>query len=596
MITGWKSPSSREFHRTPKARRPHWAESSSAQRTRTESKILGKRDVLLQGWPGIVLTYTTADGITMCDRAYAFGDKLVMLSAIMPTGVNRPDAIDRFLESIHFPRQGGLAPPGLRVAADYSPAHGAATQSFDVFTLSAPVTLVRQASDDESPLSYKQVNTWLGQDSQTTYCAIVALLKNPAYAPVAEVLSAEVRSLIGGKGSKVLGQRDITLQGWPGVAVTVSTSDGTTTVSRVFVYEDRTVILAGSFQTGDPRPGGIDRFLGSLQFAHTGVGTLTGPHTIEELLKPGPGYVMIPQTLGGLGITAPAKLVPIEISQWVDPDVRACSCWAGSGGPYAFSLVIGVLKEPEKVETEAILAGGIAGAIRTGWSKIIDAHDVLAQGWRGIDAAVQLAADKTACFRVFHYADRVVFLAAYYGNGGPRPSAVNSFFASVHFPTDGKITVIGPTMTRYPLGDSGLSAMMPHAPTHQLSHKGENEHMGPLITFQSEYCLSHFAVTYRDLHVPDSAPKPTEEDLSKLYDVAMEGILEEGKLKKGDQREFKVDGVRGLCADVTAPDGSVGRAVIYLKNHRIVILLAMAVHGYGDPKVVDLFLHSVQTQ
>jgi len=71
-----------------------------------QSRIVAERDILVQGWQGLAITFELKNGYTMVARAVYCGDAVIAATCIYPSNEARPSSIDRFLDSLTFRKAG----------------------------------------------------------------------------------------------------------------------------------------------------------------------------------------------------------------------------------------------------------------------------------------------------------------------------------------------------------------------------------------------------------------------------------------------------------------------------------------------------------
>jgi|GEM_PF-5970845 len=148
-------------------------------------------------------------------------------------------------------------------------------------TVSCPATLKTTPVEKVDDPGMTNFRVWKGVSGFSSYVVSIDDIKEPDKMETSEVLSGAMGGMLAsaennGREAKIVGVRDVLLQGWPGLAATVRTSDGLAFSGRYFRTKDH-FIQIGCAYPWDAKPAAVDPFLSSLKLDTTGTKQKPGP-------------------------------------------------------------------------------------------------------------------------------------------------------------------------------------------------------------------------------------------------------------------------------------------------------------------------------
>jgi len=293
----------------------------------------------------------------------------------------------------------------------------------------------------------------------------------------------------------------------------------------------------------------------------------------------------------GVSLEVPA-LLKRNLETVKDPDMTTIDLWVGVEGQSAYVVSIGHLREPEKAETSHLFSVNVGGMIRAEASKLVGQRDLVIQGWQGLATTFRTSDGITCAARTLRIKNCLIQIMGTFDAKTGRPPQVDRFLNSLKLPDQGDLKEPGAILTRYPLGESGLSALFPTAPQLKETLMGKGTKTVPMFAYSAEYALRTFTVAYLDFPIET---KPTDEELDKARYDFTELILTGSKGKKGKQTDEMVGDAPGLLTEYAIGDIAKGRVLVYFQGTRVVFVCEVAPRGYDAPKTIETFFHSVQT-
>ncbi len=293
---------------------------------------------------------------------------------------------------------------------------------------------------------------------------------------------------------------------------------------------------------------------------------------------------------GGVKISSPKKLLKKD-QKVDDPGLANTEYWAALLDDCVLVVGISDVKAPDKTSTSELFSGAVAGSAAAKDSAIIGEKDLLLQGWPGIAVTVRDADGSVSASRIYRVGNLFVQLAAFYDAGEKRPASADQFLASLKFASDGEQKTAGPVLTRFPLGDSGMSALFPRAPEKTQKDIGKGAAKGPMYVFSSDHAVRSLQVAYRDLPV---TTQPTDEEADAARVAIAEEVVASFHGKKTSQKDETVGSDQGLRVNFDVMKVATGTILVYLHGTRVVTLVEIGPKAYVDDATVDTFMHSVQ--
>lgn len=289
--------------------------------------------------------------------------------------------------------------------------------------------------------------------------------------------------------------------------------------------------------------------------------------------------------------------VPIPLNKspkaFKDPGMTTVELWAGLDGVTSYLVTVGHLRDPEKTKTPQLFSASAAGLISGGKGTLIGQRDLLLQGWPGLATTVRGDDGLSLAGRTFRTKDCFVQIGVTFLTAAGRPPAADRFLNSLKLPGEGDLKEPGPVLSRYPLGESGLSAIFPSPPELKETPMGKGAKTATLFAYSADYALRTFSVAYLDIPTTE---KHTDDEADKArYDLTDEIVAGFGG-KKGKQMDENIGEEQGLLTEFTVQNDEKGRVLVYLLGARVVIVLEIAPRGYEVPKSIEAFLHSVQVK
>jgi hypothetical protein len=533
--------------------------------------IIGERDLLLQGWPGLAFTIRRSDGTTLVSRVFLVDNVVINVNGLYPTGAPRPAAIDRFLDSVRLPGTGTTKQAGPQLARFPFGDNG-----LSALFLCSPA---RQESESGKGAGAVKVISYVSTYALRTFSVSYQDLPVIQSATlVGKKLdwaeSQYITGMLQGLGAKKVKEQHLAIGPDPALCADFTRNGNFAGKVLAYVHKDQVIILlaAGPAAYGDPKE--VDLFLHSVESAPS-VTTWT-----EQVFPE------------GVRISAPIVLAKKPM-QNTDPAMSSCDCWQGRSGHTAFVFGISKMKDPAKVTTVSVLTGSSAGFVSSDKIVVFEEKYLLEQGWQGVGLGMHQAAGMTMITRSFRISNALVTALCVYPTAEPQPPDVLRYLDSLRLPTGGTETVAGPTFTRYPLGDSGITALFLSPPNYMESKVGRNGSQSMMHRYASGYCLREFAVAYID--IPDSVMAHlTPENSFNLESSITEEALQSLHAKQTKQLDDHIGKDIGLRTEFTIDSDAKGRILVFLHQTRIVCILQVGPSASEDAKQIDLLFHSVE--
>jgi hypothetical protein len=293
------------------------------------------------------------------------------------------------------------------------------------------------------------------------------------------------------------------------------------------------------------------------------------------------------------GVSLEVPIVLKKTSQALDdPRLKSFDLWVGIDGQTSYLISISRYREPQKIGTPSLFSASVAGLMDGVKGKMVGQRDLVLQGWPGLATTLRSADGLTMAVRTFRTQDLVIQFGGMFLTARGRPPKLDRFLNSLKLPEQGELKEPGAALTRYPLGESGLSALFPEAPQMEEIAMGNRTKTVPMFAYKAEYARRAFSVAYLDI---PSDKEPSDAELDKgRYDFT-ELILSLFKAKKGKQADKTVGDIQGLFTEYTIADEAEGRIFICFLGTRVVVLSDMAPCGYDAPKTIETFFKSLQT-
>lgn len=292
----------------------------------------------------------------------------------------------------------------------------------------------------------------------------------------------------------------------------------------------------------------------------------------------------------GVSVEAPVTLLK-STDKVVDPGMKSFEVWSGSKGLTTFIVSVTRLRDPENVPTGNLFLGCAQGVLPDDHTKVIGLKDLVHRGWPGMALTVRSEDGISLVTRTFRTPEFMIQVCASFF-AHVRPPEIDRFLNSFRLSSEGDLKEPGAVLTRYPLGDSGITALFPSVPIAHDRTIGKGAKTSTMHSFAAMYALRIFGVAYVDL--PIEAKPTTDNELDKArYDIT-ELILDDMKGKKGKQSDDKVGEDQGLLTEYTTGPDQKGRLLVFIRESRAVVLAEFAHRLYDAPKTIDAFLHSVE--
>jgi hypothetical protein len=299
------------------------------------------------------------------------------------------------------------------------------------------------------------------------------------------------------------------------------------------------------------------------------------------------------QTFGiGYRVIAPVKLK-------MDKDTAKAKShttegtWLGDSEACVYSVTYFEYPDAEKPAGLDNLRSFVDSMLGEGKGQVIGARDILLQGWSGLAFTHKTDDGSTLASHVLSDGTRLVCVACGYDTSKPRPPEVDKFLDSLQMPKSGPALKIGIPLTRFPLDDSGISAIFPSAPEKSVSQVGVGSSRGPMPLYTSSFLFQVFRVACRDL--PSSVAENLDSDTKdKMFEKIRDDALKNFQIKKSTQKDFKVGKDIGIRVDFTTTDGFTCSLAIYVSGARFFMLFTLQPTFYSTPSTIDDFLHSIE--
>jgi len=142
--------------------------------------------------------------------------------------------------------------------------------------VSAPKRMTSNPQKVDDP-GMSKVEYWQCVSENCVLLLSVSTLKNPAKSETSALFSASTAGFSAGKDVAITGMKDLLVQGWPGIAVTVRQPDGIIGVTRTFRSKEFLIQGCGFYAMDIKRPPEVDKFLDSFRFPTDGEAKAAGP-------------------------------------------------------------------------------------------------------------------------------------------------------------------------------------------------------------------------------------------------------------------------------------------------------------------------------
>jgi hypothetical protein len=324
----------------------------------------------------------------------------------------------------HYTSMVNLLLLALAVTARGMPQPGA----FQVQTLApgikvtAPVKLKVDPKPDVVP-SMSSIANWMGDGPDANFVVEICTLKDPTKLDTSEVFSATLAQFSEPDGVKIVGVRDILLNGWPGYAASLSSPSGLTMACRVFRVNERLVLMSAAY-AGDQRPTSVDKFLNSLKIDDIGTQTVPGPD-----LKRFP--------LGKSGMTA---LFPRT------PEVTESKIGAGASRGtmfvYASDYALRSFEVAYRDMPDGTLSSDLLGetrkyvstdTLRSLHGKQVDQKEAPIGDETGLWTDFTLPEGSKGIVLAYFHAKKMIMVVEFAPHGYDDPTTVNAFLRSIQF-------------------------------------------------------------------------------------------------------------------------------------------------------------------
>jgi len=305
------------------------------------------------------------------------------------------------------------------------------------------------------------------------------------------------------------------------------------------------------------------------------------------------GQKWLDQTfLNGVTFSTPVALKKYDLSKSKKaPGVETMEIWTGTDKGTTYFME--TFKPPmgSKDNTATILSGFLSGLQESHKGDIDGEKNLLLQGWPGVAVTTVGPTGLTIATRCYFVNGWVLESSCAFATALPRPASCDQFLNSVHLPKDGTMKATGPVLYRYPLGDSGISVVLPSEPeesdftAHAWGTSVKTRNYG------SEYCYRIFVAGYFSL--PASTKDPSASDVSEFYKkIADEATGEMGATKVSD-KEISVGDDKALLREVSMPHGMGGSMEFVYHKRQCVMMMIFGPKAYKDPDTVNGFLNSI---
>lgn len=293
----------------------------------------------------------------------------------------------------------------------------------------------------------------------------------------------------------------------------------------------------------------------------------------------------------GLSVSTPVPLVDTKYTN-SDPKFSSVKVYGGSTASYALGVSVGRMKDISASQTSVQFSSAAKYLSTTPGAVVVGVRDVLLQGYPGQAITVSQNGGATFVARNYRFGGMFASLFGFYRSPGSRPPEIDRFLDSLHFSTTGPLTMAGPELTRYPLGDSGLSALFPRQPDHKDALIGTGSEAGTIHAYTSDYGLRSFMAGYGEL--PSTPAKSSVTDVVSKARQVTDALLAivHGKVEK--QRTEQIGSDQGLYTQFVYHEQARGSVLVYVHSTRIIIVIEYAPKVYEDSKTVEAFLHSVE--
>lgn len=291
---------------------------------------------------------------------------------------------------------------------------------------------------------------------------------------------------------------------------------------------------------------------------------------------------------GGFKTSAPVVLqkAPQGIA---DPGVARADMWQASSGGIDYLVMTSDLKDPESITTAEAFTGIVTGLFKRPGVTIQGQRDLLLQGCPGLAMKGGRKGGKVASLHLFRSGDSIATFVAAYPAAESAPDVVVRFFASVKLPKKGTLTEPGPEMTRYPLGDSGISAMFPTKPeAHDIPLATINGEPQTLHGYVANYAFRAYIVGYIA-----NAQKLDDAALKVAKGIMSDGFVKAHHGKLLGSKDLVVGSDKGFVCEFTDDHEQRSRIWVYLHGSKLVYVFLTTPAVFDNAKAGDSFLNSV---
>lgn len=534
--------------------------------------VLGSRDILLQGWPGLAVSVKQKDGSIVAMHFFRMGSTAVSLVAVFDAAKPRPAEVDRFLDSLHLPSNGtqNIAGPEL----SRFPLGDSGLSALFPSKPEADKEDVKDSGGSGTIYSFNSdfsLRNFTVGFQDISIASAIPLVGNK----LTEAESKSTENLVGSlKGKKVL-QRSELVGKYKALYTEYAFPNKAKVRVLIYLVESRFIFFLIADAMGYDDPKTADLFFHSVEDSRT---TTAWPE----------------QTFGNaFTISAPGKFEK-GTNEKPDASLLTFENWSLRNGNLAFVLGVSQFKDGSKLTSAAMLSGAVRGFANRTEVKITTEVDLLIQGLQGIEL-VGLLPDSGIAIEVkfFKVADKLVFVECAYPPASPRPTDVDKFFNSLRFTTDGVDSKTGPVMTRSQLGETGISALFPATPKYRESKFGPADHEKTSHSYEAVYGLRFFNVSYIDVPA-EEASELNDDNVAAAESIITEEFLQGLHAKKLKQMDDKVGISIGLATEFEGPSIGKGKLLMYLHGSRMIITFMISGTGPVDTKFIDSFLHSVE--
>jgi len=295
----------------------------------------------------------------------------------------------------------------------------------------------------------------------------------------------------------------------------------------------------------------------------------------------------------GLAVSCPVPLKPAHELP-IDPDEAFDRDYQGDLGSYNFELTVFAPKDsawkPAGEELTLLAMGIRDGAKPDDQSVSTGERDLLLSGWPGIELEGKREDGTAYSARVFLVGNRVVRVICQYPSAS-KGTAVDEFIDSLQITPHGSTIVAGPDLRRFPLGDSGFSALFPRKPDTSSAPFGSGSSAILMHTFLADYAIRNFLVDYGKVS-PKLVGSPAA--ASRLVSALTSRGMKELGTHPVAQNWIMKDGAQVLRTEFSSDVGYTGVTLAWIRTRTLFIAEVSGPEPYKDERAVNTFLNSVQ--